>query len=112
MLRRGAAFTARRDAIGARRFVVAKTRLASTMREASGYEKGRDMSTSAVHRVGIVGLGKMGLPMARHLARAKFDVTGYDIDAHARSQAQQSGITVAANPGAVADRSHFVIIVV
>ena len=70
------------------------------------------MSTSAVHRVGIVGLGKMGHPMARHLARAKFDVTGYDIDAHARSQAQQSGITVAANPRAVADRSHFVIIVV
>ena len=50
--------------------------------------------------------------MARHLARAKFDVTGYDIDAHARSQAQQSGIALAANPRAVADRSDFVIIVV
>src|SRR5215813_9172114 len=112
MLRRGAAFAARRDAIGVRRFLVAKTGLASTMREASGYEKGRDMSTSAVRRVGIIGLGKMGHPMARHLARAKFDVTGYDIDAHARSQAQQSGITLAANPRAVAERSDFVIVVV
>ncbi len=70
------------------------------------------MSTSAVRRVGIIGLGKMGHPMARHLARAKFDVTGYDIDAHARSQAQQSGITLSANPRAVAERSDFVIIVV
>src|SRR5215467_11092155 len=112
VLRRGAAFTTCRDAVGARRFVVAKIRLASTMREASGYEKGQDMDTSAVHRVGIVGLGKMGHPMARHLARAKFEVTGYDIDAHARSRAQQSGITVAANPRAVAERSDFVIIAV
>src|SRR5262249_20506330 len=84
----------------------------STMRESGGYEKGRDMSTSAVRRVGIIGLGKMGHPMARHLARAKFEVTGYDIDAHARSQAQQSGITLAANPRAVAERSDFVIVVV
>src|SRR5215470_2295702 len=50
--------------------------------------------------------------MARHLARAKFEVTGYDIDAHARSQAQQSGIALAANPRALAERSDFVIIVV
>ena len=70
------------------------------------------MSTSAVRRVGIIGLGKMGHPMARHLARAKFDVAGYDIDAHARSQAQRSGITLAADPRAVAERSDFVIIVV
>src|SRR5215813_12147697 len=61
------------------------------------------MGTSAVRRVGIVGLGKMGHPMARHLARAKFEVTGYDIDAHARSQAQQSGIALADNPRALAE---------
>src|SRR5262249_37848594 len=111
MLRRGAAFAARRDAIGERRFLVAKTRLASTMREAGGYKKGRDMSTSAVRRVGIIGLGKMGHPMARHLARAKFDGTGYGIDAPARGPAQESRIPVAANPGAVARRSNFFIIV-
>src|SRR5258708_26028735 len=70
------------------------------------------MGTSAVRRIGIVGLGKMGHPMARHLARAKFEVTGYDIDAHARSQAGQSGIALGDNPGAVAERSDFVIIVV
>src|ERR1700730_10313747 len=70
------------------------------------------MGTSAVRRVGIIGLGKMGQPMARHLARAKFEVIGYDIDPHARSQAQGSGIVLADNPRAVAERSDFVIIVV
>src|SRR5262249_7618818 len=112
MLRRGAAFEPGRDASGARRFVVAKIWLASTMRDAGGYEKGRDMSTSAVRRVGIIGLGKIGHPMARPLPRAKFDVAGSDIDAPPRSQAQRSGITLAANPRAVAERSDFVIIVV
>src|SRR5258708_20869963 len=70
------------------------------------------MSTSGLRRVGIVGLGKMGHPMARHLARAKFEVTGYDIDAHARSQGKGSGIVLVDNPRAVAERSDFVIIVV
>src|SRR5262249_22735310 len=70
------------------------------------------MDTSAIRRVGVVGRGQIGHPMGRHLARAKFDVTGYDIDARARSRAQESGITVAANPRAVAERSDFVIIVV
>src|SRR5258708_14957495 len=67
------------------------------------------MSTSGLRRVGIVGLGKMGHPMARHLARAKFEVTGYDIDAHARSQGKGSGIVLVDNPRAVAERSDFVI---
>ena len=70
------------------------------------------MGMSAVRRVGIIALGKMGHPMARHLARAKFEVTGYDIDAHARSQAQQSGIALADDPRVVAERSDLVIIVV
>ena len=39
------------------------------------------MSNSMVRRVGIIGLGKMGQPMGRHLQKAGFDVTAYDIDA-------------------------------
>lgn len=70
------------------------------------------MSKSVVRRVGIIGLGKMGHPMARHLRKAGFDVAGYDIDLSARRQAQQSGIAVAANPRAVAEQSDFVIVVV
>ena len=70
------------------------------------------MSNSVVRRVGIVGLGKMGHPMARHLQKAGFDVTAYDIDAPACSAAQRSGIAIAASPAALAQTSDFVIIVV
>src|SRR4029453_12420439 len=74
--------------------------------------KGRDMSKSVVRRVGIVGLGKMGQPMARHLRKAGFDVTACDIDERARREAERSGITIASDPRAVAERSDFVIVVV
>jgi 3-hydroxyisobutyrate dehydrogenase-like beta-hydroxyacid dehydrogenase len=70
------------------------------------------MSTSVVRRVGVVGLGKMGQPMARHLRKAGFEVSAYDIDDVARRQAERAGIALAANPGAVAERSDFVIVVV
>ena len=63
-------------------------------------------------RVGWIGLGAMGSPMAACVARAGFDVTAYDIDALACSAAQRSGIAIAANPAAVAQASDFVIIVV
>ncbi|MBI3976229.1 MAG: NAD(P)-binding domain-containing protein, partial [Armatimonadetes bacterium] len=33
-----------------------------------------------MRRVGVIGLGRMGLPMARHLVRAGFTVSGYDRD--------------------------------
>ena len=70
------------------------------------------MSKSVVRRVGIVGLGKMGHPMARHLRKAGFDVTACDIDERARKEAERSGIAVAPDPRAVAERSDFVIVVV
>jgi 3-hydroxyisobutyrate dehydrogenase-like beta-hydroxyacid dehydrogenase len=70
------------------------------------------MSKNVVRRVGVIGLGKMGHPMARHLRKAGFDVTAYDIDALACGAAQRSGIAIAANPAAVAQQSDFVIIVV
>src|SRR5262245_12215537 len=85
--------------------------LASTMYR-DRQRKGWHMSTSVVRRVGSIGLGKMGNPMARHLRKAGFEVTGYDIDAAARQQAGGSGITLAADPGAVARQSDFVIVVV
>jgi prephenate dehydrogenase len=35
------------------------------------------METNEVKRTGVIGLGAMGLQMARHLRRKGFDVTGY-----------------------------------
>ncbi|MGA7488934.1 MAG: NAD(P)-dependent oxidoreductase [Xanthobacteraceae bacterium] len=70
------------------------------------------MGNSVVRRVGIVGLGKMGNPMARHLRKAGFEVTAYDIDERACSEARSAGIAVAADARALAERSDFVIVVV
>jgi 3-hydroxyisobutyrate dehydrogenase-like beta-hydroxyacid dehydrogenase len=70
------------------------------------------MSTTPVRRVGIVGLGKMGLPMARHLRRAGFDILACDVSDAARKQAGNAGIAIVATPRAVADGSDFVIVVV
>jgi 3-hydroxyisobutyrate dehydrogenase-like beta-hydroxyacid dehydrogenase len=70
------------------------------------------MSTSVVRRVGIIGLGKMGRPMARHLRKAGFEVAAYDVDTLACREAERAGITIAASPRAVAQASDFVIVVV
>jgi len=70
------------------------------------------MSDKIIRRVGIVGLGKMGTPMARHLARGGFAVLGCDASAPARGAAEAAGIVTAASPRAVAAASDFVIVVV
>jgi len=69
------------------------------------------MSTN-IRSVGIIGLGKMGFPMARHLRKAGFQVAGYDISPDARKQVEMSGIEVLASPKAVAGAAEFVIVVV
>jgi 3-hydroxyisobutyrate dehydrogenase-like beta-hydroxyacid dehydrogenase len=69
------------------------------------------MSTN-IRRVGIVGLGKMGFPMARHLRKAGFEVSACDVSAAARKQAEGAGITMAISPKTVAAESDFVIVVV
>ncbi|UPY36965.1 3-hydroxyisobutyrate dehydrogenase [Sediminicoccus sp. KRV36] len=43
-------------------------------------------------RIGFVGLGNMGLPMARNLARAGHEVRGYDLSAAAMDAAAEGGI--------------------
>jgi 3-hydroxyisobutyrate dehydrogenase-like beta-hydroxyacid dehydrogenase len=70
------------------------------------------MSESAIHRVGIVGLGKMGRPIARHLRAKGFEVAGCDVSAAARSEAEVLGIAIAPSPRALAARSDFIIVVV
>jgi 3-hydroxyisobutyrate dehydrogenase-like beta-hydroxyacid dehydrogenase len=67
---------------------------------------------NAIQKVGIVGLGKMGAPMARHLAAKGFSVAGCDPAAPARANAKQSGVAVLDSPREVAKASHLVIVVV
>ena len=68
--------------------------------------------TQSIRRVGIVGLGKMGLPMARHLQKGGFAVAACDVSVAARTQAEAAGVKVVANPKAVAADSDFIIVVV
>ncbi len=55
-------------------------------------------------RVGFLGLGRMGLPMATHLVRAGHEVIAYDTDEGARSRATDAGVAVVESIGAFADR--------
>jgi 3-hydroxyisobutyrate dehydrogenase-like beta-hydroxyacid dehydrogenase len=62
--------------------------------------------------VGWIGLGKMGLPIARHLVRRGFTVAGFDVSEDAMEQAAEAGVATALSPQAVAAASDLVIIVV
>ncbi|MEU9078550.1 3-hydroxyisobutyrate dehydrogenase [Kitasatospora sp. NPDC048538] len=47
------------------------------------------------HRIGFVGLGNMGGPMAANLVAAGHRVTGYDLSAEARERAAARGVKIA-----------------
>ncbi|AZS38355.1 putative 3-hydroxyisobutyrate dehydrogenase [Microbacterium lemovicicum] len=51
------------------------------------------MNTSNT-RIAFLGLGHMGLPMARNLAAAGYDVTGFDVSPTAREAARAAGLAV------------------
>jgi 3-hydroxyisobutyrate dehydrogenase-like beta-hydroxyacid dehydrogenase len=70
------------------------------------------MAATAIGRVGMIGLGKMGNPMCRHLGKAGFEVTGTDISEAARRSAEAVGIRTLATAREVAAESDFVIVVV
>lgn len=65
-----------------------------------------------IKHVGLIGLGKMGLPMARHLMLRGFRVTGYDVNPVAIAKARTIKATVVKSPAQVAEASDLVIVVV
>src|SRR6516165_668798 len=65
-----------------------------------------------MRRIGIVGLGAMGRPMARHLIAKGFTVCGYDPVVAAQDKAAALGVTVVASPAEVARASELVLVVV
>jgi 3-hydroxyisobutyrate dehydrogenase len=61
-------------------------------------------------KIGFIGLGVMGTPMASHLARAGYEVTVLDIDrARVDALVAKLGVTAAQTPRDVASRSDIVI---
>lgn len=70
------------------------------------------MTESPKPNVGFVGLGAMGMGMARSLVRAGFQVSGYDIDAQALQQFVESGGNRAASAAEAAAQADVLVIVV
>ena len=63
----------------------------------------------AISRVGVVGLGIMGRPMARHLLKAGFDVIVHSRTASSVVALCEAGATAASSPADVAARTDMVI---
>src|SRR5215470_10208770 len=70
------------------------------------------MSTPEIKRVGVIGLGKMGLPMSRRLAERGFTVVGYDVALAAIKAAAAAGVQPVNSAKAVATTTDLVIVVV
>jgi len=70
------------------------------------------MAAATIRRVGMIGLGKMGNPMCRHLRKAGFEAIGTDISEAARRGLEAAGIKAVATSREVAAASDFVIVVV
>ena len=65
-----------------------------------------------IRNIGMIGLGKMGMPMARLLRERGFTVTGYDVGLPVVKAAAGNGIQPVNSPKAVAAASDLTIIAV
>lgn len=62
--------------------------------------------------IGIIGVGRMGLAMAKHLLGRGFAVTAFDVSAEAIAAARDLGADVAVSPEALGASARFVIVAV
>ncbi|MHB1342806.1 MAG: NAD(P)-dependent oxidoreductase [Thermoleophilia bacterium] len=65
----------------------------------------------STQRIGFIGLGVMGAPMAGHLARAGYPLTVHDVDASKADAlaAEYAGVRTAVTPRAVAEAADIVV---
>jgi 3-hydroxyisobutyrate dehydrogenase-like beta-hydroxyacid dehydrogenase len=61
-------------------------------------------------RVGVIGVGRMGLPMVKHLIRHGYDVVACDIDTGNLAKARDLGARVGLTPADVGKHASFVIL--
>jgi 3-hydroxyisobutyrate dehydrogenase-like beta-hydroxyacid dehydrogenase len=61
---------------------------------------------------GVIGLGAMGLQMARHMAAKGFEVHGTDIDQDAMRRASAHGVQVCGSAAEVGERAEVVVVMV
>lgn len=60
-------------------------------------------------RIGFIGLGNMGGPMAANLVKAGHQVDGYDLSSEAMRQAEAAGIALAESPTAAVGEAEVVV---
>jgi len=70
------------------------------------------VTQTEVKRTGVIGLGAMGLQMAKHMAAKGFDVAGYDVSADAAARAKALGIAICGSPAEVAVGAEVIIVMV
>ena len=64
----------------------------------------------AKETVGVIGVGRMGLPMVKHLIRHGYEVAACDIDAGNLAKARDLGARAAASPAELGKLAGFVIL--
>ena len=73
-------------------------------------ERGSTMADKSGEQIGIVGIGRMGLAMAKHLIKHGYRVIACDLDRKQCDAARAAGAAVAATPAEVGKAVRFVII--
>ena len=68
------------------------------------------MANGNSERVGIVGVGRMGLAMLKHLLKHGYGVTACDVDDGQLTRARAAGAATVKSPAEVARAADFVII--
>src|ERR1700689_2195876 len=71
-----------------------------------------DRTGTQVTQAGIVGLGAMGLQMAKHMVNKGFKVSGYDIAPEPASRGAEHGVTIYSSPAEVAKHAQVIIVMV
>ena len=61
-------------------------------------------------KIGFIGLGNMGVPMARNLSTAGHEVYGYDVAPQARDAAAEEGLTIADSNSGAAESAEIVVL--
>jgi 3-hydroxyisobutyrate dehydrogenase len=70
------------------------------------------MADATVKRTGVIGLGAMGLQMARHMVNKGFEVSGYDVSADATKKAQSHGVRICGSVVEVGKNAEVVMVMV
>src|SRR5690606_34370684 len=82
---------------------------AATAHTATGQEEGMAGNDNATRRIGFIGLGNMGAPIAANLVKAGHQVDGFDLSAAACDQAKGQGVRIAASASAAVAEADVVI---